>query len=229
MISGPRSGATGLIAGVALVLALLLARCPVAVAAAEPISFDPTAYAPASACDGMAHAAQAIADMARAAHPGDDAAALDAFDAAFSTLYIGRPMRTLNDALALLQSNGSERQLEPGSPYLGETGFRAAFFDTGPTSAGLAPDDVDQTHHVTAYLSAGVNGLSLVARLHAATDNDGDARLGAAAFRLGASLRADPARLATIGDALRDLLCDPAFADHAPLFGDLRAGPRAIR
>jgi hypothetical protein len=206
----------GAIAGVVLVLGLL---SPVLLATAEPIAFDPATYVPASACDGMAYAAQAIADLALDAQPGDVASAVVAFDTAFSTLYIGRPMRTLSDALALLQSGGEGRRFEPGSPYLGETGFRSAFFDSGPTSAGREPIEVDQTHHVAAYLSAGINGLGLVARLHAATDNDGDARLGAAAFRLGASLTVDPAGLATIGDALRDALCEPTSGIQASLSG----------
>ena len=217
----------GIIASVALVLALLVARCPVVVAAVEPIAFDPEAYVPVSACDGMAYAAQTIADMARASHPGDDAAALAAFDATFATLYIGHPMRTLADALALLQSGGDGRTFVPGSPYVGETGFRLAFLDTGPASSGLVPEQVDQTHHAAAYLSAGIHGLSLVARLHAATDNDGDARLGGASFRLGASLRTEPARLETIGDVLRGVLCDPVFAGGAALLGTLPPGSRA--
>lgn len=222
-----RSWYLGIVVGIALWLAP--AWNPAPAAATDPVAFDPATLTPSSACDGMASAAQAIADMALAAHPGNEAAALEAFDTAFATLYIGRPMRTLNDALALLQSGGDGRHIEPGSPYLGETGFRPAFFDTGPTSAGLAPEDVDQTHHAAAYLSAGINGLGLVARLHAATDNDGDARLGTAAFRLGATLDADPERLATIGDALRDALCDPALDDHAAPTGALPTGSRAHR
>jgi hypothetical protein len=222
--SGRRAKGVGVL-WTTLALALLLAATLVR-AQGTPVVFDPSTYAPSSACDGFAYVAQTIADGALAAHPNDAAAALDAFDTGVAMFYIGRPMKTVGDALALLRSEGVGGEMRYGSPYWGETGFKPAYMDTGATTAGKPPTEMDQTHHVAAYLSAGINGLELVARLHRSQDNAGDARLGAAAYEIGASLAADPAHLRTIGEIMRRELCDPAggMVELSMLQGALRDG-----
>ena len=226
MRSGRRVGAARFArTGLAMAAVLLLVVVP-ARAQGTPVAFDPSTYTPSSACDGFAHVAQTIADQSLAIHPDDEAAALDTFDTGVAVFYIGQPMKTIADALALLRSEGVGGEPRYGSPYWGETGFKPAYMDTGATTAGKPPTEVDQTHHAAAYLSAGINDLALIARLHKSQDNAGDARLGAASYGIGASLTADPARLRTIGEIVRQELCEPAGAMVEPsmLQGALRDG-----
>ena len=134
--------------------------------------------------------------------------ALKAFDTAFTTLYAGRAATSIIAAGRQWINRGAGATINPY--WLGETGFKPEFMDTGQHTPGQF---VDQTHHYAFYLSVGINAntigpLRVAQWLHRQQDNIGDANLGKAAFQMGRNLRNSPSGLQNIGDFIRSAICD---------------------
>jgi len=138
----------------------------------------------------------------------DPQAALKAFDSRFTTAYAGRAATSAIAAGRQFLNRGAGATIN--RYYLGETGFRPDFRDSGSHAAG---EFVDQTHHLAFYLSMGVNengsgALWGAQRFHRARDNQGDANLGKAVYEMGTGLRDDPGKLRDIGGMIRNTICD---------------------
>jgi len=169
------------------------------------------------ACGDMADNAQNIATEAlfnngiSGLGPHSSAAlgnAVGAFDTAFTTLYAGRAATSIVAAGRQWVNRGAGATVD--HYYLGETGFRPEFMDTGQNGAGQL---VDQTHHFAFYLSVGINAnaigpLRAAQWMHRQRDNQGDANLGRAAFEMGRNLRNSPTGLQSIGSFIRSAICD---------------------
>ena len=148
----------------------------------------------------MAIKAQEAADMATAQGlSGQDA--LNAFDEQLSKWYVGRRMDSFIGAMRYynyLRENGGDlgkmgAELYP--THFGTNGFPEKFLDTKNRAE-------DQTHHVVAYLSLGINDSRATKGVHtfADSDNPGDVRLGSVAYKLGKVLKNDPSWLQRKGD-----------------------------
>lgn len=166
----------------------------------------PVYATPATACQGLAQVAQVIAEQAISSNPGNPGGAIRDFDWAFNTYYNAGPFKNLFSGVKQFMTRGEPRMLERNSAWWGETGFRGVFLDTGDYRSPLV---VDQTHHFSMYLSAGINNQSVLSKLHASRDNAGDSRLGMAAFQLGAALAADPQQLGNVGSSIISTYCSP--------------------
>ena len=135
-------------------------------------------------------------------HPRE---ALEKFDEAFGKRYVGGGIgRTPISAYKYYMEHPTYK---PGVPYghprlRGWQGFKPEFRDTA------FPDD-DITHHVTAYIDAGINDQLEAALLHRAMDNAGDARAGKAAYSIGETFLRHPDQLRNIGVMIRSTLCAP--------------------
>jgi hypothetical protein len=71
---------------------------------------------------------------------------------------------------------------------------------------------MDQTHHVAAYMSLGINNRPFTESAAETLDRRGgapDRLLGARSYVIGDDLRRDPSKLVNIGNTLRNTLCDP--------------------
>jgi hypothetical protein len=157
----------------------------------------------------MADVAQQQANRAlRQAH-GDASKALGAFDLGFSRIYAGKPMDGISNAIDLFQNGPTGRTI--GSYYLGETGFKVRYMDTGADMLE-GHSNADQTHHFTAMFSAGLNstGINAIAStFHNVNDNAGDQRLTNAAYDLGSRLESNPNLMRRISALIRSEICDP--------------------
>jgi hypothetical protein len=161
------------------------------------------------ACGHMADLAQQQANKALAQAHGDASKALGAFDLGFPRIYAGKPMDGHSNAYDLFNNGPTGRTI--GSYYLGETGFKVPYMDTGADMI-QGHSNADQTHHFTAMFSAGINttGISwLGATAHNFNDNAGDQRLTNAAYDLGSRLESNPNLLRKIGALIRSGICDP--------------------
>src|SRR6266404_1756366 len=108
-------------------------------------------------CELMARNAQNEADIALY-FGGDPAKALPIFDKRFAADYLGRdskgegrPMRTFQDVLHYAKGGGTRNRIASGN-LLGQSDFARQFYESSPRG-----DAEDQTHHVAAYLSLGIN------------------------------------------------------------------------
>lgn len=110
---------------------------------------------------------------------------LDDIDKAFSSIYSGRQLKTVEDIVELAPASmgGGPGPVLAPAPYGGQTGFKKIYWE------GNNPDN-DQTHHFATYFSGGINGMSLTTTIHSLRDTDeNDIALGKIAFSLGADLR----------------------------------------
>jgi hypothetical protein len=163
----------------------------------------------ADACGHMAAVAQQQANKALSQAHGDASKALGAFDLGFSRVFAGKPMDGISNAIDLFNNGPTGRTI--ASYYLGETGFKVQYMDTGADMI-QGHSNADQTHHFTAMFSAGINttGVSwLGATAHNFNDNAGDQRLTNAAYSLGSRLESNPNLLRKIGALIRSEICDP--------------------
>ena len=163
-------------------------------------------------CEYMARNAQNDANLAILQSGGANASALAAFDVAFSGNYLGRdsngkgrPMNSLSN-VARYAKGGSRTPLASGS-LLGQSDFQERFKEISPYG-----DAMDQTHHVAAYMSLGINNRVFSEYVAERVDRRGGARdrlLGAYSYVIGNDLQRDPSRLRSIGDRLRSTMCAP--------------------
>jgi hypothetical protein len=131
--------------------------------------------------------------------------AVTKFDELFSYTYHGGPMLSYADAWKW--RDGTGRHIRPTYPYVGGAGFRADFKDSGREPSPIGGPDADQTHHFSAYLSLGINGLWPIKKYHEWGDNSGDQNLGRAAYYLGEQLRKRKFQLKNIGNYVRTSIC----------------------
>jgi hypothetical protein len=160
-------------------------------------------------CAGVALNAQTLADALRKQNITEEQA-LKALDARLSQWYVGQSMSSLVSATAfyvrLLANGGNLPALGAtlASSHWGTGGFPDKFLDS------KHPEE-DQTHHLVAFLSAGINDSSTSARIHIIlddiADNEGDKRLSHAAFGIGQALRRDPRRITDIGAIIYTNIC----------------------
>ncbi len=154
----------------------------------------------------MADVAQQQADEALQANGDNPAKALSAFDDQFGVIYDGTAMKSVSDEYNLFMHGPRGRTIN--HRYLGETGFKLRFMDSGPENISQHYN-ADQTHHFGAFFSAGINGHSL-ALFHNLNDNSGDVNLGNKGYDLGVDLAAHPGQLRRIGAIIRLAICDRA-------------------
>jgi YD repeat-containing protein len=162
----------------------------------------------ADACGHMADLAQQQANKALSQAHGDASKALGAFDLGFSRIYAGKPMDGISNAIDLFNNGPTGRTI--GSYYLGETGFKVQYMDTGADMI-KGHSNADQTHHFAAMFSSGINttGVSwLGSAAHNFNDNAGDQRLTNAAYDLGSRLQSNPNLLRKVGSLIRSEICD---------------------
>jgi len=164
---------------------------------------------PVTPCHIMADVAQDEANIALYRHPDNYHAALADFDSLFSTLYVGGPFTSSYQAWKWRGGDG--RTINGNYPITGGDGFRNEFKDSAQNANPLmGGPKADQTHHTAAFLSLGINNVSLARRYHERReDNQGDLRLGAAANRLGNQMRLqhDDSMLRNIGFIFRRTFC----------------------
>jgi len=155
----------------------------------------------------MASVAQQQANEALQANGNNPAKALSAFDDQFGVIYDGRAMKSIYDEYHLARYGPQGWTIN--HRYIGETGFKLEFMDTGEENISRH-FDADQTHHFGAFFSAGINGHS-ASLLYNLTDNSGDVNLGNAGYDLGRDLAAHPNKLRRIGAIIRSKICDRAM------------------
>ena len=170
---------------------------------------------PQTPCHIMADIAQAVADDAIRASNNSAHAALTAFDQNFSFLYHGPRLDSLANMRAA--APGTARALpDDQGRFIGGQGFQPQYQDSAPALPPPNQDDqgptADQTHHFSAQLSLGINRRTFVNLYRNVFDNDGDNRLGTAAYNIGRKLRGGADRgnvngLRIIGEYIRRNIC----------------------
>lgn len=161
---------------------------------------------PTDICTAMAAIAGQLARAAIENNGGANAAAVKEFDHLFSQAYMSN-----NGIGSTLASAYTFSTLNPrpglGYDFWGQSGFKDEFKEAD--DSGQISDNIDQTHHFAAYLSAGINGQGLAAVLHSTTDlnNPPDLKLGAAAFEIGTNLGEHPEALAYVSFSVWSGIC----------------------
>ncbi|HJP93641.1 MAG TPA: DUF4214 domain-containing protein [Pyrinomonadaceae bacterium] len=179
------------------------------------VSLEPQNSSPQTPCHIMADIAQAVADDAIRASNNSAHAALTAFDQNFSFLYHGPRLNSLANMRAAAPGTGRALPDDQGR-YIGGQGFQPQYQDSAPAlpppNQDLQGPTADQTHHFSAHLSLGINRRPFTNFYRNITDNDGDSRLGFAAYAIGRKLRGEADRgsvngLRIIGEYIRRNIC----------------------
>jgi hypothetical protein len=162
-----------------------------------------------TACLVMADIAEQEANTALY-RGSNESSALTFFDAEFSRLYHGGPIRGYNDAARW--RNGEGRAASMRYYASNGSGFKLQYRDTGTEDFPIGGLGAEQTHHFSFYLSLGINSRSTNSNFAIYTygysnDNGGDQRLSAAAYNYGLQLRNRPKKLAGIGKWIRRNIC----------------------
>lgn len=103
----------------------------------------------------MADIAQDVATVAIDRDRDDARSALEFFDAEFSRMYHGGPIKGYKDADRWRNGQGRAQSMQ----YYASngSGFKPEFRDTGKEPFPIGGYDAEQTHHFSFYLSLGIN------------------------------------------------------------------------